>query len=82
MLDAAQCASILRCPERTIHALIKLGHLDGESSGTDTCRVTVTEFQRFLQEAENRTALSARSCQSGDARADPWRAWRPARRAC
>ena len=64
MLDAAECARILRCPERTIHALVKLGHLDGESSGTDSCRVTVSEFQRFLRDAENRTASSTRSCQS------------------
>jgi excisionase family DNA binding protein len=65
MLDAAECARILRCPERTIHALIKLGHLDGESSGTDSCCVTVTEFRRFLRDAENRTASSTRTGQSG-----------------
>ena len=65
MLDAAECARILRCPERTIHALIKLGHLDGESSGTDSCRVTVTEFRRFLRDAENRTVSSTRTGQSG-----------------
>jgi excisionase family DNA binding protein len=64
-LDAAECARILRCPERTIHALIKLGHLDAESSGADSCRVTVTEFQRFLWDAENRTASSTRTGQSG-----------------
>ena len=64
MLDAAECARILRCPERTIHALVKLGHLDGDSSGTDSCRITVSEFQRFLRDAENRTASSTRSCQS------------------
>ena len=63
-LDAAECARILRCPERTIHALVKLGHLDGESSGTDSCRVAVSEFRRFLRDAENRTASSTRSCQS------------------
>ena len=64
VLDAAECARILRCPERTIHALVKLGHLDGESSGTGSCRVAVSEFQRFLRDAENRTASSMRSCQS------------------
>ena len=63
-LDVAECARILRCPERTIHALLKLGHLDGENSGTDSCRVAVTEFRRFLRDAENRTATSTRSCQS------------------
>ena len=52
MLDAAECARILRCPERTIHALVKLGHLDGEGSGTGSCRVAVSEFQRFLRDAE------------------------------
>ena len=65
MLDAAECARILRCPKRTIHALIKLGHLDGESSGTDSCCVTVTEFWRFLRDAENRMASSTRTGQSG-----------------
>jgi excisionase family DNA binding protein len=65
MLDPAECARILRCPERTIYALIKLGHLDAESSGTDSCRVTVTEFRRFLRDAENRTASSAPNGQSG-----------------
>jgi excisionase family DNA binding protein len=64
VLDTVECARILRCPERTIHALVKLGHLDGDSSGTDSCRITVSEFQRFLRDAENRTASSARSCQS------------------
>jgi excisionase family DNA binding protein len=62
-LDAAECARILRCPERTILALVKLGHLDGESSGTDSCRVDVSEFRRFLRDAENRPASSAQSCQ-------------------
>ena len=65
MLDAAECASILRCPERMIHALVKLGHLHGECSGADSCRVTVTEFRRFLRDAENRTASSTRTGQSG-----------------
>ena len=65
MLDAAECARILRCPERTIHVLVKLGYLDGESSGTDSCRVTVTEFRRFCRDAENRTASSTRTGQSG-----------------
>jgi excisionase family DNA binding protein len=64
-LDAAECARILRCPERTIHALVKLGHLDGENSGTGSCRVAVSEFQRFLRDAENRTASSTRSGQPG-----------------
>jgi excisionase family DNA binding protein len=64
VLDAAECARILRCPERTIHALVKLGHLDGDSSGTHSCRITVSEFQRFLRDAENRTASSIRSCQA------------------
>jgi hypothetical protein len=64
MLDAAECARILRCPERTIYALIKLGHLDGESSGTDSCRVAVTEFRRFLRDAEHRTASATRTGQS------------------
>jgi excisionase family DNA binding protein len=59
MLDAAECARILRCPERTINALVKLGHLDGECSGSDSCRVAVSEFQRFLRDAENRPASSA-----------------------
>ena len=63
-LDAAECARILRCPERTIYALVKLGHLDGESSGADSCRVAVSEFRRFLRDAENRTASSARGGQS------------------
>ena len=65
VLDAADCARILRCPERTIYALVKLGHLESESSRTDSCRITITEFQRFLQEAENRTASSPHGCQSG-----------------
>ena len=56
VIDAAECARILRCPERTIHALVKLGHLDGDSSGTHSCRITISEFQRFLRDAENRTA--------------------------
>ena len=63
MLDVAECARILRCPERTIHALLTLGHMDGENSGTDSCRVAVTEFRRFLRDAENRTATATRSCQ-------------------
>ena len=64
-LDAAECASILRCPERTIHALLKLGHLASESSGADSRRIAVSEFRRFLRDTENRTASSARGCQSG-----------------
>jgi excisionase family DNA binding protein len=62
-LDTAECARILRCPERTIYALVKLGHLEGESSGTDSCRIAASEFQRFLLDAENRTATSTRNCQ-------------------
>jgi len=63
-LDVAECARILRCPERTIHALLTLGHLDGEGSGADSRRVAVNEFKRFLLDAENRTDTSTRSCQS------------------
>jgi excisionase family DNA binding protein len=63
VLDAAECARILRCPERTIYALVKLGHLDGESSGTDCCRVAVSEFRRFLRDAENRPTSFTHSCQ-------------------
>jgi excisionase family DNA binding protein len=59
ILDAAECARILRCPERTIYALVKLGHLDGESSGTDSCRIAVSDFRRFLRDAEDRTATSS-----------------------
>jgi excisionase family DNA binding protein len=64
VLDAAECARILRCPERTIHALVKLGHLEGDINRTGSCCITVAEFQRFLRDAENRTASSMRSCQS------------------
>lgn len=64
LLDASECASILRCPERTIHALLKLGHLASESSEADSRRVAVSEFRRFLRYAENRTASSARGGQS------------------
>jgi excisionase family DNA binding protein len=63
-LDVAECARILRCPERTIHALLTLGHLDGEGSGADSCRVAVSEFKRFLLDAENRRDTSMRGCQS------------------
>jgi excisionase family DNA binding protein len=38
VLDAAECARILRCPERTIYALVKLGHLDAEGSETGQSR--------------------------------------------
>jgi excisionase family DNA binding protein len=52
MLDAAACAHILRCPERTIHALVKLGHLASERGEGNSCRVAVTEFRRFLRDTE------------------------------
>jgi hypothetical protein len=64
LLDAAECARILRCPERTIYALVKLGYLESQNSGDDSCRIAVSELRRFLRDAENRTASSVRSCQS------------------
>ena len=58
-VSAAECARILHCPESTIHALVKNGHLASDSRGSSgSCRVAVSEFRRFLRQAEQRTTRS------------------------
>jgi excisionase family DNA binding protein len=53
VLDVAECARILRCPEATIHALVYHGHLAAEStSPPESRRIAVSEFRRFLRDAE------------------------------
>lgn len=53
MLDAAQCARILRCPEATINALVWHGHLaDQGDTPSGSCRIPVSEFRRFLRDTE------------------------------
>jgi excisionase family DNA binding protein len=48
-LTAAECARILRCPHRTICALVHHGHLAGRlNESHDCCQVRIAEFRRFL----------------------------------
>jgi excisionase family DNA binding protein len=48
-LTAAECARILRCPHRTICALVHHGHLAGRlNESHDCCLVRIAEFRRFL----------------------------------
>lgn len=53
MLDAAQCARILRCPEATIYALVWHGHLAVQGdTPSGSCRIALSEFRRFLRDTE------------------------------
>jgi excisionase family DNA binding protein len=48
-LTAAECAHILRCPHRTICALVHHGHLVGRlSESHGGYQVRIAEFRRFL----------------------------------
>jgi excisionase family DNA binding protein len=48
-LTAAECARILRCPHRTIGALVHHGHLAGRlNESHDCCQVRIAEFRCFL----------------------------------
>jgi excisionase family DNA binding protein len=48
-LTAAECARILRCPHRTICALVHYGHLSGRlNESHDSCQVRIAEFRHFL----------------------------------
>jgi excisionase family DNA binding protein len=48
-LTTAECARILRCPRRTICALVHHGHLAGRlNESHDCCQVCIAEFRRFL----------------------------------
>ena len=48
-LTAAECARILRCPHRTICALVHHGHLAGRlNESHDGYQIRIAEFRRFL----------------------------------
>jgi excisionase family DNA binding protein len=48
-LTTAECARILRCPHRTICALVHHGHLAGRfNESHDGYQIRIAEFRRFL----------------------------------
>jgi len=48
-LTAAECARILRCPHRTIYALVHHGHLAGRlNESHDGYQIRIANFRRFL----------------------------------